>query len=259
MSNYGVNWGEMSAEFKLKDKKFWSTYPISNLIKGIGLLEFLEETKISKSFFEKGAADAAPISDHLCFVCYKGQLGLYSTELSGIAPTTINLDSTQLIERKDPLSLALRNDRNKLIIDTTAGLLGDSLRLRSIGFNVLAFEQNFVLQTLITEAFQKTKLDRLKFIPQRFSWDVLEKVDEQCVIIYDPYFRKKETSSKPKGKFQVLRFLDSLEENLRLSDCKRSGLKVLVKRPLKAPQIWKSNLSQSYKGKSIRYDLYITS
>lgn len=159
--------------------------------------------------------------------------------------------------------------------DLTAGLLEDSVFLARLGFHVLALERNSTIFEVMNSSLQSSlkKIANSPVDSNRFKYlhnislentDSIEFLSKNvcppgCSIYIDPMFPDKKKSALPRKEMRIFKeIVGADEDGLKLlevslqSGCKR----VIVKRPLKAaPLIEKVN--HSFKGTSIRYDLYL--
>lgn len=155
--------------------------------------------------------------------------------------------------------------------DLTAGLAVDSVLLSQAGFQVRAIEQNPFLFLLIKHAYweQQKSAQQSHSTPLRpidFQWgraeDFLRTLEgvplKPEVVYYDPMYPSKNKTALPSKEMQLLRELNGTDgENAELLMLAlQSGiLRLVVKRPLKAPPILERPQAQ-IKGKLIRYDIY---
>lgn len=237
----------MSAGFRLKNKSEWIYHELSNYEAFIQCFELSDSQKLLLK-----EVDFSLIPSTVNLVEFQGVFGILHSSYQEILPVSVGLvPASQEIQKKgDPLYKLLKQSKSKSIIDATGGLLGDSLRMLSLGFKVRAYEQNPILQVLIILSIED---ENFEFIPQKFEWKEVEKIGDP--VLYDPFFRKKNQSALPQGKLQILKEFDSGDEYLEYPSHLDNEFKVWVKRPQKAPDIWEGKHG-SIKSKTIRYDLY---
>lgn len=157
------------------------------------------------------------------------------------------------------------------ILDLTAGWGIDSFILAQHGKQVTMLEQNpfiaSILSTSLDNAGRHSKtmqavsrmtlkacnsLDYLRSLKSQESFD--------CIYL-DPMFPERKSGAKPAKEMQLLQ---KLTENLQVSSCFELALekainRVVVKRPAKADTITQQKPDFSYKEKSVRFDIYLSS
>lgn len=154
------------------------------------------------------------------------------------------------------------------LLDATAGLGQDAVLAASLGCKVTAVERSPVVAALLQDGidrairedeFMRAKLKDLT-LKQADSADFL-KTFSPDVIYIDPMFDKpKKTAKSPKEMQLLQELLDPPkpddEEKLFVAALAAAKSRVVVKRPLKARAV-KTTPSHSFKGQSIRYDVYV--
>ena len=176
---------------------------------------------------------------------------------------------------KDLLRAALGKDKSLQILDCTAGLCRDSLRMAYWGHTVTACERNPGLAQKLLEAyaeasaheFYKPWISRLKIIPSSTEEFVSKvKKGDFDLIVIDPMFASEGRSALPKREMQELKALLEVEGAERSCDNAAELLeatwdlgakKILLKRPLKAAPANERKCSCSYRGRAHRWDLYL--
>jgi len=160
------------------------------------------------------------------------------------------------------------NKDNPTAIDATAGMGEDSLLLAANGYDISLYEQNPVVALLLKDALKRAKKNpELKDLISRMhliEGDSLILMKESNInpdIIYlDPMFPGRQKSGLIGKKLQLIQKLESPCSNEKdlfdaAKSCKPS--KIIVKRPLKAPNLAEQKPNYSLTGKAIRYDIYI--
>lgn len=157
------------------------------------------------------------------------------------------------------------------IFDATAGFGQDSLMALSMGCKVTAAERSAVVLELLKDGVQRGKEDDvLSAAFSRFtllcgeSADLLKQLKGDKipdVIFIDPMFDKPKKSAKSPKEMQLLQELVSPttateEEELLNVAMSVARMRVVVKRPLKMRAL--KGATHSYKGQSIRYDVYVS-
>ncbi len=157
-----------------------------------------------------------------------------------------------------------------LAVDAAAGFGQDALLLAAAGFRVIRFERHPIIAALLADAMARAAhLQSLAESVSRMhlrredSLSALENLEEAPAVIYlDPMFPEKKKSGLTGKKFQLLHRLagpcDQEEELLRAAWNAGPG-RVVVKRPLKGPNLAGLRPSWTLKGKTVRYDCLLPS
>lgn len=156
-------------------------------------------------------------------------------------------------------------------IDATAGLGEDALLLAAAGFCVELYESDPVIAALLRDALVRaTTVPELADAVARMRVYEADSIaalpayadaEHQVAVVYlDPMFPASRKSAAAKKKFQLLRQLECPEE--RQEAMVRAALaaqphKVVIKRPLKGPNLADIKPAYSLKGKAIRYDCLV--
>lgn len=175
----------------------------------------------------------------------------------------------------DPLMKAIwgkkysERQRPPLLVDGTAGLLGDALRLDLYGDEVWLFEQNPCLQVLIQHYLlyvQPIAFSKLRWGGRTLLSELREgtwKPQKEWILYLDPMFHAEEKSA---AKWDLERIKDLTlgdpavnweelwEERKHLQS---QGLeKIVVKRWPKAPTLWGGVPTYEVHSKLLRFDVY---
>lgn len=153
-------------------------------------------------------------------------------------------------------------------IDATAGMGEDSFLLAAAGFNVRLYEYDPVIALLlkdtVSRALDNEYLHDIATKMEVFtgnSIDMLEELDEYIDVIFlDPMFPERTKSAMIGKKFQLLQKLESPcsnEEELFNAARKKKPKKIVVKRPIKGPELAGIKPDYVISGKAVRYDCYI--
>lgn len=163
--------------------------------------------------------------------------------------------------KKELLGRAMGSGRYGLkILDLSAGLGIDAIFLSQLGFEVTAIERNPLIFLALQNAASKLSEDmKVKFI-FGISQSFLKKNSELFDVIYfDPMFPEKTKSALPRQEMVFFRHLvgaDLDADEVVREAVKRNGVsRVVVKRPMKAPTLYKKPESQ-IEGKLVRFDIY---
>ncbi len=164
---------------------------------------------------------------------------------------------------------ASKSDQSGLCaIDATAGMGEDSFLLAAAGYNVTLHEQNPVIALLLKDALRRGKkqpvvkdiVGRMQLV-EGDSVELLANRSLPVDLIYlDPMFPGKQKSSLTNKKLQLIQKLESPcsnEYDLFDAALAANPKKIIVKRPLQAPNLADKKPNYSLNGKAIRYDCYI--
>jgi 16S rRNA (guanine1516-N2)-methyltransferase len=152
------------------------------------------------------------------------------------------------------------------VVDVTAGLAQDAVVLARLGCQVTAVERSPLLYSLLADAHQRAApfcdwTKHLRFI-QADSIQYLGKLAPEKfpqVIYLDPMFPQKKKGALPRKEMVIFRSLvgDDPDSAELMKICLRvARARVVVKRPLKALPL-APGVQHSFKGSSVRYDLYL--
>ncbi len=162
--------------------------------------------------------------------------------------------------------------RSLSILDATAGLGTDAFILASLGCTVHMVERSPVIAALLLEGMQRG-MDaggEVAIILGSMSLTVADakdvisqiKANEAPDVIYlDPMFPHSKKSALPKVEMRLIRDIvgDDLDADLLLSlSLQKAKNRVVVKRAKLAPVLSGTEPSFVVKGRSNRYDIYLT-
>lgn len=161
---------------------------------------------------------------------------------------------------KDPLAkaLGLKPGLEKpVVLDASAGLLGDSCLIHSYGVKTLQLmERHPLVAILIINALKRYPLENTDFV---FGSALELETEDIDVIYFDPMYGEKNTKASPKKEMKIFRALigedwDRKECALKLLD--KAKKRLVLKRSNKAtPLLEKPDFT--IKGKSTCYDVYL--
>lgn len=157
------------------------------------------------------------------------------------------------------------------VIDATAGFGGDSVMALCLGCEVTAVEKSPVVVAVLRNGLMRAsredetirpRLEKLRVV-ETDSIEYLASAERAEAIYLDPMFEKPKKSAKSPKEMQLLQELlapTTAEESEKLFAVAydRALSRVVVKRPLKAKALGRTP-THSYKGQSIRYDVYVKS
>ena len=156
-----------------------------------------------------------------------------------------------------------------IAVDATAGLGDDSLLLAAAGFRVVLFERNPVIAALLRDAIERAARHpdfadiaaRMQLIEGN-SIEALPHLDIQPdVVLLDPMFPAKHGNARAKKKLQLIQRLEQpCEDESALLEAAFAARprKIVVKRPLKGPFLADRKPSYSLRGKTVRYDCFVS-
>lgn len=155
------------------------------------------------------------------------------------------------------------------IVDATAGLGKDTILLARLGCQVRATERSNLIFPLLAEAHKQAMLSpsppewiqQISFIHQEASVYLRRLgADSRPQVVYmDPMYPEQKKSALPRKEMQIFRSLITEPQNeleLFQAAWEVATERVVVKRPVAAPPL-AENVSHSYLGKSVRYDMYV--
>jgi 16S rRNA (guanine1516-N2)-methyltransferase len=157
------------------------------------------------------------------------------------------------------------------VLDTTAGLGGDSFVLASRGYPVMLMERSPIVALLLSDGLSRgmeSEDEALREIIGRMcfmhgdSLDYLRQLNDlDCpdVIYIDPMFPASKKSALVKKEMQAFQQLvgaDQDSQALLTLALEKAVHRVVVKRPLKAECLGGVEPAFSVKGKAVRFDIY---
>lgn len=189
-----------------------------------------------------------------------------------LGPILVDFSSLDLrpygpgLSRRQPLARAFgRKVRN--IIDATAGLAQDALRLALMGFNVTAIERSSVVAALARDGLRRMESERGLHLGTRLvlrvgdARQLLAQLPRPDAVYLDPMFpAKRKRSAAVRKEMRVLRDLVGEDPDaIELFGIARAIARerVVVKRADDAPELAPSP-SYSLRGKLVRYDVYLS-
>ena len=194
--------------------------------------------------------------------CENNCLVLYTEDGEKLQPV---LSKPSKLSAKQPLLRALGPARGGTVIDATAGLAGDSLRLSYIADRVIAIERNPAVFALLVSALHTAKNGSLPTagkIEAHFgdAISLLPLLPAADVVFIDPMFpAKRKRSALPPKAVRVLRNIvgDDMDDAQLLYVARQHALRrVVVKRPLHAPPLASDHVAL-HEGKVVRYEVYL--
>ncbi len=166
------------------------------------------------------------------------------------------------------LAKAVKSKETSLrAIDATAGMGEDAFIIAAYGYEVTLCEQNPVIAALLKDAIRRAKKNpAAKDIVGRMhvyegdSIELLSKCELPPDVIYlDPMFPARQKSGLINKKLQLIQKLEppcAGEEELFCAAIAAGPKKIVVKRPLKSPNLAGKRPNYVLSGKAIRYDCY---
>ena len=173
------------------------------------------------------------------------------------------------VTRREPLARALGR-KVRTVVDATAGLGGDALRLAGLGCTVIAIERSPWIAALLDDTLQRLRAGtgalanmagRITLIHADASQFLTKQEDRPDAVYIDPMFpAKRRRSAAVRKELLWLRELagDDLDAVALLTAALAAAReRVIVKRPHHAQPLGPKP-TVSYAGKLIRYDVYRT-
>ena len=204
----------------------------------------------------------------------KNQLELFSTELN--QSIVVDFTSNDIQNKINPQkakpaivkAIEGRNNQPLNILDGTAGLGSDSFVIAARGHKVIAIEKSKIVYTLLLDGLNRAKNSEsiYKFANNisLYNFDTesyLSQTQEIFDVIYlDPMFPERKKSAKVKKGMQTLQLLlghSNSDENNLFNLAFNKSKKLIIKRAVNNPYFADKKPTNSLKGKSNRFDIYI--
>lgn len=167
---------------------------------------------------------------------------------------------------------ALGSDCSR-VVDATAGFGQDAVMAVALGCEVVAVERSPVVAEILRDGIERAKREDSEFAKKLEQLHIVEadaltylqkvaKAERPDVVYLDPMFVKPKKTSKSPKEMQLLQELlegtvkEGEDEALFAAAFEVALQRVVVKRPLKARAL-KAGPTHSFKGQSVRYDVYI--
>jgi 16S rRNA (guanine1516-N2)-methyltransferase len=152
------------------------------------------------------------------------------------------------------------------VFDATLGLAEDAVFMTQLGFHVSGCERSPWVYLLLKDAERRAKMKKPDFslevqlgsAQEIFAEMQMNPSRRPPMIYIDPMFPEKKKTALPRKEMQIFRDIvgeDDDAQELLMSALRTATEGVVVKRPLKATVLG-SRPSHSFKGKTVRYDLY---
>ncbi|MGE0764450.1 MAG: class I SAM-dependent methyltransferase [Bdellovibrionales bacterium] len=205
--------------------------------------------------------------DQILSLCHRDK------RLPAVYVNFIHLWRSTQISKQDPFAKALGLRHGlKNVVDATAGLGGDLIKLLKLGCTVTAIESSPVVFALLLDGQRRAMNDERwvnggsKRLTLQFgeAEKILPRLAaEICDVIYlDPMFPEKSKTALSKGEMQIMQELfsdsqDNLSSLLRAAR-EKANKRVVLKRPRLAAKVEPApNLD--FLGNSVRYDVWLRS
>ena len=166
-------------------------------------------------------------------------------------------------------AVGFKFNKNRTIIDATAGLGYDAFILASLGANVTLIERSEKIYDLLKAAISEAKLygGEISKIVNRMellfgdSKDILPNIAPEVVLI-DTMYKERKKSALVKSDMRLVRKIvgsDSDHVDLINVALKNASKRVVIKQPRYAGALDNiKGCSHQILGKTIRYDVYVT-
>ena len=166
-------------------------------------------------------------------------------------------------------AVGFKFNKNRTIIDATAGLGYDAFILASLGANVTLIERSEKIYDLLKAAISEAKLygGEISKIVNRMnllfgdSKDILPNIAPEVILI-DTMYKDRKKSALVKNDMRLVReVVGSDSDHVELIDValKNASKRVVIKQPRYAETLDNiKGCSHQILGKTIRYDVYVT-
>ena len=166
-------------------------------------------------------------------------------------------------------AVGFKFNKNRTIIDATAGLGYDAFILASLGANVTLIERSEKIYDLLKAAISEAKLygGEISKIVNRMnllfgdSKDILPNIAPEVILI-DTMYKERKKSALVKNDMRLVREIvgsDSDHVDLINVALKNASKRVVIKQPRYAGTLDNiKGCSHQILGKTIRYDVYVT-
>lgn len=170
-------------------------------------------------------------------------------------------------------ALGHKANRRTVVMDATGGWGDDALVMAAHGCEVLVVERHPVLAALLLDGIRRASehpatgkiAGRMRLV-RGDSLQVMDRLRAQGTVIdvvyLDPKFPERSKSAKVKKKLQILQLLLIGRENdadpLLDAALRTARKRVVVKRPATAPPLGGALPSHSFRGRTVRFDVYLT-
>ena len=166
-------------------------------------------------------------------------------------------------------AVGMKSNKNRTIVDATAGLGYDAFILASLGANVTLIERSKIMHNLLQEGISEAKsfggeisriISRMNLIFGDSKFILPDLLPE--VILIDTMYKDRKKTALVKNDMRLVRdIVGSDSDYIQLIDValNQASNRVVIKQPRYADQI--DNIkpySHQILGKTIRYDVYMT-
>lgn len=167
-------------------------------------------------------------------------------------------------------AVGVKSKQKLSVLDVTAGLGRDAFVLATLGCDVLMCERSKIIFDLLEDGLKRAEKEKwfrelsLKLIhidAMEYLQKMLDTHTHTDTIYIDPMFPEKNKSALVKKEMRMLREVvgnDLDSEKLLSLALKVAKKRVVVKRAKLAPTLTAQKPDIIYKGKSSRFDVYIT-
>lgn len=223
------------------------------------LLDYLYESRIQIS-------DSA---DYLLYI-NEDHLALAATsDKKTIVRVDFNDSKTRWRQAQSELlhrAIGISEQRKPRVLDATAGMGQDAFALASRGCEVTMVEQHPLIHLLLKDGLRRSKgtdnadvTDRLTLLHADAKKFLRQSNETFDVIYLDPMFPEKRGSAKTKKAMQLLRQMltDDVDDvELLEGAIAQAKHRVVIKRPIKAPEFAGRKPGYTLKGRNVRYDIF---
>lgn len=213
----------------------------------------------------------------VCLVVITERLELRDLAAGAPGPIYVDFLAGQLAHRRQygggkgqllAKAVGLKKLQRPRVIDATAGLARDAFVLATLGCDVLMIERSPIVATLVDDAMQRAQHDidfaalqlNLKVADATHYLSELTEENYPDVVYIDPMFPERTKSALVKKEMRILKRVvgDDIDADALFAQALKVAKKrVVVKRPKGAPALANHKPGLVYRGKSVRYDVYL--
>ena len=220
-------------------------------------------------YLQKSDVQISDTADYHIFI-NKDHLALAaSSDLKTSIQVDFNDSKTRWRQGQSELlhrAIGITEQRKPRVLDATAGMGQDAFALASRGCTVTMIEQHPLIHLLLKDGLRRSKgtdnadvTDRLTLIYADARKFLRQPNEEFDVIYLDPMFPEKRGTAKTKKAMQLFRQMltdDVDDDELLELAINQAKHRVVIKRPIKAPEFAGRKPGYNLKGRNVRYDIF---
>lgn len=223
------------------------------------LLEYLDKSDVQIS--DRGDYLLYLDKDHLALAAASDEKIIIQVDFND-SKTRWRQKQSELLHR----AIGITEERKPRVLDATAGMGQDAFALASRGCMVTMAEQHPLIHLLLQDGLRLSQdsdnadvTSRLKLLHIDSKKFLAQPHDQFDVIYLDPMFPEKRGNAKTKKNMQLFReLLPDDEDDAELLQLALTHAKhrVVIKRPIKAPEFAGQKPGYNLKGRNVRYDIF---